>query len=432
MRHAAVLTLLIFGCAHGPVSTGAGEQSRQTPPAAPPAASGASEPGAAPAAKDAKDAPKVPAAKTPTVPPAGAVASRPPLNPSATPSERARRLMDDALVAERGDGKVAPEELVKKFQAAAEAAPGPGPARFDLAVALDRAGLGAEAEKTYREVAAGKGELGFAAAERAAALAAARKDEGAARSAVQLAEEALPGELGPRVLRSEIELALGDAAAAAQAAARSALLLSSTDVHALCALARAHLAQGSPGTALVLAGRAAQGDAKDAEPLLVKAEIARASKDSAAELAAARAAAEVEPDSLKAALVLGRALFEHGLSGEAVDAFTHAVELEPSSFPAVLALGQALSSGGQLDDAKARFARAMALRPQAPEPHFELARLKLDGEQDAQGALEEAKRFLSMSKQAPAPSHPVHAFIKRCEEALKAKAQASVVQEQGK
>ncbi len=72
--------------------------------------------------------------------------------------------------------------------------------------------------------------------------------------------------------------------------------------------------------------------------------------------------------------------------------------------------------------------RAVALSPRAAEPHFELARLKLDGDGDAQAALAEAKLFLSLSTQPPPPGHPIHALLQRCEEALKQRAQASVVQ----
>src|SRR5205085_2419860 len=88
------------------------------------------------------------------------------------------------------------------------------------------------------------------------------------------------------------------------------------------------------------AARLAQADASDALPLIVKAEIARTENDLAGELAAARAAAETDEDSPHAAVVLGRALFEHGLVGEAVDEFTRASELDGGSYPAALALGQ--------------------------------------------------------------------------------------------
>jgi len=54
--------------------------------------------------------------------------------------------------------------------------------------------------------------------------------------------------------------------------------------------------------------------------------------------------------------------------------------------------------------------------------------LKLDGDGDAQGALAEAKLFLSLSTEPPPPGHPIHALVQRCEEALKQRAQASVVQ----
>src|SRR5207248_2974703 len=109
---------------------------------------------------------------------------------------------------------------------------------------------------------------------------------------------------------------LGGEAAGAQAAARRILALDPQDVDALCALGRAHLALGSPGTAKVLALRAAQIDKEDARPLLLEAEVARARGDAAAEMMAVRAAAAADQDSPEAALALGRALFERGQTGE--------------------------------------------------------------------------------------------------------------------
>jgi len=40
----------------------------------------------------------------------------------------------------------------------------------------------------------------------------------------------------------------------------------------------------------------------------------------------------------------------------------------------------------------------------------------------------EAKLFLNLSTQPPPPGHPIHALVQRCEEALKQRGQASVVQ----
>ena len=244
-------------------------------------------------------------------------------------SERAKRLLIEALAA---DGKLPPEQAVAKFQAAAEAEGAPGPALFDAAIALDRAGRAAEAEKAYRTVARVKGAIGFDAAARLAALSASRLDAKAAREAVALADAALPGHVATRVLRAEVELSLGDAAAAA-AAARIALQQDPADVRALCAMARAQLAQGVPGVARLLAARAEQADPSDAEPILVRMEIARAAHDPAAEMAAARAAAQANPDSPQAALAVGRALFEHGQSDAALNALEDAADLDPGLVP---------------------------------------------------------------------------------------------------
>src|SRR5207253_1633467 len=101
-------------------------------------------------------------------------------------------------------------------------------------------------------------ELRFAAAERAASLAVDRGDADAARAAVALAHAALPDDAAPFVLQGQVALALRDSAAA-QSAARSALVRDPQDAGALCVLARAHLAQGNVGgTVLAANGQKAQ------------------------------------------------------------------------------------------------------------------------------------------------------------------------------
>ncbi|MFN2548191.1 MAG: tetratricopeptide repeat protein, partial [Myxococcales bacterium] len=340
----------------------------------------------------------------------------------AVESEKGKRLLSEALALV---GRVPPDQLVAKFEsAAANREPGAG---FDLAIALDKAGRVPEAEKAYRSVAAVRGALGFDAAARVAALAASRGDGQAAREALALADAALPGNVATRVLRAEVELSLGNPAAA-QAAARAALQQNPTDVRALCAMARAELAQNAPGVAKLLAARAGAADPHDAEPILVKMEVARAAHDPAAELAAAKAAVEADPDSPQAALALGRVLFEHGQTDVALNQLEDAVAMDPASYPAALAYGQALAAAGETQDAEDHLMQAAMLAPRAPQPHLELAKLKLDGEGDAQAALEEAKLFLTLSTQPPPPGHPIHALVQRCEEALRQRAQASVVQ----
>lgn len=346
------------------------------------------------------------------------------MDPGAVRGEKAKRLLTEALAA---DGKLPQDQSLAKFRMAAEAEGAPGPALFDLAIALDKAGRAAEAEKAYRAAASVRGALGFDAAARLASFASARGDAQAAREAVALGEAAWSG-AASRVLRAQVELALGNPQAATSAA-RAVLQTDPTDVRALCVLARAQLAQGNPGVAKVLAARAAQADAQDAEPILVRMEIARAAHEPAAELEAARAAVEADPGSPQAALSLGRALYERGLADEALDELDRAVDLDPASYAARLALGEALVDSGKGRKAQEALAQAIALSPKAAEPHLALARLKLDSEGDAQAALAEAKLFLTLSTQPPPPGHPIHALLLRCEEALKQRAQASVVQE---
>jgi tetratricopeptide (TPR) repeat protein len=187
---------------------------------------------------------------------------------------------------------------------------------------------------------------------------------------------------------------------------------------------------GRPALAKLLAARAASADPKNAEPLIVKAEIARAENAPAEELAAAKAAAETDHGSLAAELELGRALYERGQLDAAVASFESAAKLDPSSYAAALALGQALDASGDPNGAQEQLKRAAALSPRAAEPHYELARIALDEQDDAKRALEEAKLFLSMSGGTPPASHPIHALLQRCEGTLRERPQASVVQGQ--
>ena len=345
-----------------------------------------------------------------------------------TTGERGRRLLDEALLASSAPAH-RPGDLVSRFKAAVDAAPGSISALLDYAIVLDRAGRLDEAEQAYRSAAqiAGAPDAQLTAARRAAALALDRGDAEAARGVAALAAAALPDDPGPRILEAEVALASGDLAGAL-AWARVALARTAQDVHALCVLARIHLAQGSAGTARILASRAAQLDPEDAEPLLVQVEIARAQSEPAAELAAARAAVAADPASAEAAVALGRALFERGQAAQATEELTRAAELGPELAPVHLALGSVLAAQERQAQAEEHLSRAAQLAPRAPEPHYELARLKLEGQGDAKTALEQAKLFLRLSTKPPPPGHPVHALVQRCEEALKGRAQASVVQ----
>jgi tetratricopeptide (TPR) repeat protein len=141
-----------------------------------------------------------------------------------------------------------------------------------------------------------------------------------------------------------------------------------------------------------------------------------------------QAAVDLDPASSRAQLALGRTLYERGQFAAALNALEDAADADPTSYAAALAFGQALASQRQVQQAREALGRAVALSPKAAEPHLELARMKLDDDGDAQAALAEAKLFLSLSMQPPPPGHPIHALVQRCEEALKQRAQASVVQ----
>src|SRR5205807_1810318 len=72
------------------------------------------------------------------------------------PGERARRLLDEALLAAKeleSRGVAAADEIVARFRAAAEASPRAAAVWFDLAVALEKAGKLADAAQAWRAAA---------------------------------------------------------------------------------------------------------------------------------------------------------------------------------------------------------------------------------------------------------------------------------------
>lgn len=304
----------------------------------------------------------------------------------AGPGEHARRLLGEALQAQRTAGPSALPEVIARFRAAAQAAPSWNVAQLDLGAVLDRSGDSAAALTAYRaaltspaaedpQAREANSAVRKAAAGRACALALLLPDAALSRAVLEEAQRAAPGEAWPLELRAEVELALGDAASARQAA-RSALAIAPKSIAGLCALAKAQLALGTPGTARLLALRAAEFAPHDARPQLVLAALARSNGDPAGELLALQAAASADPRSAKAALLLGRALFARGRSDDALAALDRAARLDPRSAAVHLARGSLLAARNQPAAAEREVALAVKLSPRSPAPQLELARLK--------------------------------------------------------
>jgi len=196
------------------------------------------------------------------------------------------------------------------------------------------------------------------------------------------------------------------------------------DAGALCAMARAQLAQGHLGVARIFAARAAQADASDPDPLLVKAAIARTSGTCRGDRGPARGG-EVDGTRLVPARSRPRSL-RAGAAGSSAGrdrGGRRARSIVLWSIAGVRAGARRREPGEAAEQA---LARAIALSPRAAEPHFELARLKLDGDGDAQAALAE-QTFLNLStsrRLRDTRSMPGAAL----REALKQRGQASVVQ----
>jgi TolA-binding protein/Tfp pilus assembly protein PilF len=357
-------------------------------------------------------------------------ASRPAAAGDGNVSERARRLLAEALQAAQASAFEATPDVVGRFRAVLSAAPSWSVAQLDLATMLDRQGAPDEAEKMYRQVAlaAVADEARQAAAARAATLALARGDGKAALLAVEGAQHALPGALWPLELRAEVELSLRDDRAA-QRAARAVLTHAPKSIAALCALARAQLSSGFAGTARLLALRAAEAAPRDARPHLVFAAVARQNDEPASELSALKAAAAADPRSAAAAQLLGEALHGRGLEDDALAQLTRATQLAPRDAGPHLGLGALLAALGRPARAVDELDLAARLAPHAAQPHLELARLHLDAEQDPKSALAEAEKFLQLSPTPPPAGHPVYLLVQRCDQALKGHGQAPVVQE---
>ena len=158
--------------------------------------------------------------------------------------------------------------------------------------------------------------------------------------------------------------------------------------------ARVALAGGDAQAALTAVNQAFLLDCRDAEALLVRAEIYRARNDIDTALADYRAAAQGDPGFAEPFLGLGWIQLGRGELAAAEESFARAGSIAPESAAVLAARGALEWQRGALAPARALLEQALAKDPTCAAAHLYLGRLRL-GLGDAEGAipaLVEAKR----------------------------------------
>ena len=166
--------------------------------------------------------------------------------------------------------------------------------------------------------------------------------------------------------------------------------------------ARAALRAGDPVRAISAVDEALHGGEKDAEALLVRAEVYRARGDDDTALADYRAAAREDASYADPHLGIFWIQFERGAFDLAAESLERAVELAPDSAGTLAAQGALADRNGDRQAAKTFLQRAVERDPTSTPAQLQLGRILLD-EGDADGAitaLVEAKRNDSRSARA--------------------------------
>jgi len=320
----------------------------------------------------------------------------------AVEGERGKRLLSEALTAA---ASLAPDQSVDKFRLVAQSAP--SARRTSISGGARSRGAWLEAEQAYRAAAAsGSGALAYQAAARAAALAAARGDAAAARESVSLARSALGDPPFARVAAGEHRAGLGETLRRRKRWSSPCLPRPRTTPVPSARWRGRSLRKDNAAWPGSSPRAAAQADDSDPDPVLVKAAIARASGEPAR---GDRGPARGGRGGCGLVLAPSSPSAAHSTSGGRRSSAGRDPRGPSGSihrpYGAVLAYGQARRAN-QGKPAEQALARAIALSPRAAEPHFELARLKLDGDGDAQAALTEAKTFPQPEQPAAAPGPP--------------------------
>lgn len=259
--------------------------------------------------------------------------------------------------------RLEPEAAVKAFSTALQHDPELVLAQVELAKLHLAAGRLDEAEQMAQAATA---RLGSAEAEMVLARVARLK--GDQRGAVT-ALAALPAQArrSPVVLTEIGKVALaGNNRSAARAAFDEALSVQSGYGPALAAIVRMDVQDGDIDAARRRIERARSANPENAAVLLVESGLLTGIGDPSGAERAARAAIELDPDSLDAYGVLARFYVTQGRLAEATEQFETLARRQPRSVAVHTSLGVLLEVQGRRDDARAAYEQVMAIDPAAP------------------------------------------------------------------
>lgn len=114
-----------------------------------------------------------------------------------------------------------------------------------------------------------------------------------------------------------------------------------------------------------------------------------------AELQAYRDILARDPKNVTAATTLGNKLYDAGRYVEAIPYYQQAFALDSKNANLSTDLGTALWYSGRPDEALAQYQRSLAADPKHPQTLFNMGIVRLEGKQDALGAIEAWETLLS-------------------------------------
>lgn len=126
------------------------------------------------------------------------------------------------------------------------------------------------------------------------------------------------------------------------------------------------------------------------------------------ELQAYRDILKADPKNLVAATTLGNKLYDAGRYAEAVPYYQQAFALDPKNANLSTDLGTAFWYSGRPDEALAQYQKSLAADPKHAQTLFNRGIVRLEGKQDALGAIESWETLLSTN-----PAYPEAEKVKR-------------------
>ncbi|MBI5071021.1 MAG: adventurous gliding motility TPR repeat lipoprotein GltE [Deltaproteobacteria bacterium] len=341
--------------------------------------------------------------------------------PAAGPSERGRRLFDEALAAAEEQKKLRiPTDwdlLAKRWRAAAEEGDLPE-SWFNLGVCLDRLGRRAEAAAAYRRALALQPAFGEAAGNLALT---AEPDEPRAATAYWTDHlRRFPDDAVGRARLAQLAERAGRADEAWRLA-REALQRDPTSTAALKAMVRVALARKNHDLAHLLALRAQKLEPGDPEIATAIGRILLAQGDEAAAAAQWQRAVELRPDYGPArAELLKLALSKQHWAGVAEQARA-LLKLDPGQARAELALGVAQRYLGEPQKAAASYdAAERSAGGRLPEVHLARGVLLARVEEKCEPALAELRRYAAAAGPAALADGGVARLERECVQMLAA------------